>query len=119
MSARLRGKNGGEDEWQSIPDEWLTGPTRVTRSTGRPTPFDDKRVSTPGSEHSSQESELTELTSDDETDAHPQLHAHANSDGHSDQDSSLDADEEPSVPANFVEWETVHVCSLFLFSQMI
>jgi hypothetical protein len=119
-SARLRGTDGLKDEWQTIPEEWLAEPGsgRSVRTTRRPTPMNSRRASTPGSEHSSQESELTELSSDVENDPpsdsdsdNSHRRADIGSEEQSDNGGSPDGDEEQVVPVGFVEWETVRGCA--------
>lgn len=117
LSARIRGQ--AEDdlgEWQAIPHDWLepasnkSNAGRNTRSSGRATRQSSRGQSSSAVE-SDVESELTELSSEDEADEEL-AREHEPSDDENGGDGGRDdspevASEEPVVPADFVEWETV------------
>jgi len=97
-SARLRGTQ--DDEWQSIPEEWLKGVNqtrasiRLETKTGLET--DEESVS-----------ELTELSED--SSEPPSMSLIRELSGRNDEASEDDEDDYPAEPPpeDFVEWETV------------
>jgi len=99
VSKRLRGS--AEDEWQAIPDEWLKedgededyeedGPKAGTRTSSR--------LRKAGLDS---DSDLTELSEDEQEEEHDDIPEEV------EPEVSDPEEDEPSLPANFVEWETV------------
>jgi hypothetical protein len=109
-SARLRGKaDGDDDQWQTIPAEWLAESNAV-QSTRQSSRLSATRGPNMSSECDSQESDLTELSSDD--DGHGSAvdgssRATDNANSVSAHESTSEVDDDKPVPSDFVEWETV------------
>jgi len=131
VSSRLRrGERDPEEEWQSIPDEWLTEenseppPRESTRATKfrRPSPDDtdpesdleDPKPIKTGLESDESVSDLTDLSSDHEGDPHEDSVSTEDNDGdgiryHSGAplDGKHDDVKPDGSPEEFVEWEMV------------
>jgi len=131
LSSRLRrGKPGSEEEWQSVPDEWLTEdnseppPRRSTRATkpsrlspddmGSESDLKDMKAVKTGLESDESVSDLTDLSSDHEDDSHgdpSSVEDNGEDANKCDSDPPLDQkhdDTKPDViPEEFVEWEMV------------
>jgi hypothetical protein len=110
-SARLRGTDDGNSDWQQIPDAWLEVDVKPV-----PTPADDKiqlansarSLSASRPVGSDEESELTELTELSDDDASPDIaDDSAPDDVTAEKEQSPEEDEGFSVPEGFIEWETV------------
>ncbi|KAF9650242.1 hypothetical protein BDM02DRAFT_3185624 [Thelephora ganbajun] len=131
VSSRLRrGKPDSEEEWQSIPDGWLTEenseppPRRSTRSTKphRLSPDDtdsepDPEVLRPiktGLEFDESVSDLTDLSSDHEDDPHEDPVSTESDDGDGNECNSVppldeknDGIKPEDSPEEFIEWEMI------------
>lgn len=128
VSARLRG-NLADDEWQEVPDEWLSPSGHDGTEGEEKTPPNAKaRLKTGLETDEDSVSDLTELSEDDDTnegDAQEEADAEedeepAIKDEESEAESvpvpdksngKIDVDEEdeelPSLPEGFIEWETI------------
>lgn len=95
-SARLRGSQ--DDEWQSIPQEWLAEVKLIGASSSFPSKTglekDEESVS-----------ELTELSEDDSESPVPELNGHDNE--AEDEEEEQEFPQQGAVSKDFVEWETV------------
>lgn len=107
-STRLRGSQ--DDEWQSIPDEWLNE-SKPARSPQR---LEVQKTGLESDEESV--SELTELSEDMSEPASRSLEDEINTHEDDVATEELDLAEcEPEMPpANFIEWEMVCHSSVFL-----
>lgn len=132
LSARLRGTTVEEDEWQEVPDEWLTtSDTHKSSAKDQPTdpPPDSERKTRTGLESDgSSISELTELSDGEDdvegaernfdekpvvdtketgpTSAEKDTDEEAE-DHHGEEAKLADPPTTPLLPDDFVEWETV------------
>ena len=106
-SARLRGTATSEEEedWQPIPKDWLEG---------KDSP---KKKPTTGLE-SDDESDLTELSDDSAEEQAPSPHDEEQQDEEEaeEEEDPAKAEEEPSQPTDFVEWETVRLADFSHFT---
>jgi len=103
-STRLRGSQ--DDEWQSIPDEWLNE-SKPARSPQR---LEIQKTGLESDEESV--SELTELSEDMSDPLEDEENGHA--DNIATEELDLAECEPEMPPANFVEWEMVRLSSVFL-----
>lgn len=128
LSARLRGTLA-EDEWQEVPEEWLSPTAQDGEEGEEKTPLKAKaRLKTGLESDEDSVSDLTELSEDDDTN---EGDAQEEADGEEDKEpgvkdeeseaefvpvpdkpnGKVDIDEEdeepPSLPEGFVEWETI------------
>ena len=126
-SNRLRrGKPDPEEEWQSVPDEWLTEdnseplPRRSTRATKSTRLSPDDKVSKPdlgdskpaktGLESDESVSDLTDLSSDHEGDPHEDPASTDDNDGNENKrDSDALDTKQDDGPEEFIEWEMVRL----------
>lgn len=132
VSARLRG-NLADDEWQEVPDEWLSPSVHDGTEEEEKTPPKAKaRLKTGLESDDDSVSDLTELSEDDDTnEGDAQEEADADEDEDEDEEpdvkdeeseaesvpvpdkpnGKIDIDEEdnelPFLPEGFIEWETV------------
>lgn len=134
VSARLRGTVVEDDEWQEVPDEWLTvGDTRKSRTRDPPSGslLSGKKTMKTGLEgDDSSISELTELSDggDDvveverELDDKPVMDTEVTNPTSADRDTDAEVEDQqdevgrlvdspitPLFPHDFVEWETVSI----------
>jgi hypothetical protein len=128
VSARLRG-NMADDEWQEVPDEWLSPSVHDgTEGEEKTPPKANARLKTGLESDEDSVSDLTELSEDDDTD---EGDAREEADAEEDEEldvkdeeseagsmpvpdkpnGKIDVDEEdeelPPLPEGFIEWETI------------
>ncbi|KAG2036286.1 hypothetical protein BDR03DRAFT_866433 [Suillus americanus] len=103
VSARLRG-NLADDEWQEVPNEWLSPSVHDGTEGEEKTPPKAKaRLKTGLESDEDSVSDLTELSEDDDTDeGDTQEEAQEEADAEEDEEPNL-----PSLPEGFIEWETI------------
>jgi hypothetical protein len=125
VSSRLRrAKPDPEEEWQSIPDEWLTEdnlepPPRGSARNAKPTrlspddveevsDLEDAKPTKTGLEYDESVSDLTDLSSDREDDPHEDPTSAEENDGDGNKcDSNATLDKRHDDPEEFIEWEMV------------
>ncbi|KAH7884569.1 hypothetical protein F5I97DRAFT_1929415 [Phlebopus sp. FC_14] len=140
VSARLRGALAEEDEWQEVPEEWLT-PDKDNKDKAdeeRPalSPINTKNIKSGLGLDDESVSDLTEL-SDEEVDAQPTFKSEDAIAGVTERNAegagatvgvasrprlvitSKDVDEPLSLPENFIEWETVEYFHHFLEAPLL
>ena len=128
VSSRLRrGKRDPEEEWQSIPDEWLTEDnsetptrrsTRATKSsrpsldgTGSESDLEDLKPIKTGLESDESVSDLTDLSSDHESDLHEDPASTEDNEvegnKYNSEDENHDGAKLDASLENIIEWEMV------------
>lgn len=109
LSARLRGAQN--NEWQSIPDEWLNESSDAGHESGTEDERVDPQVSKMNGEREDSVSDLTELSDDsdaDDLDEKPEEQDTPDEQEEEEEDSPKQEEEE-NPAENFVEWETICV----------
>ncbi|KAF9243566.1 hypothetical protein BU15DRAFT_42854 [Melanogaster broomeanus] len=112
VSARLRGPAFEEDEWQEVPEEWLTTSNSNKEPQPDPPPVGKKKLKTGLESDDDSISDLTELSEDEDEEAEGDTEVDPG-DQQDEQpkaaDQDIDDDLPPPIPENFVEWETMCV----------
>jgi hypothetical protein len=108
ISARLRGMDDDVGEWQPVPNEWLEPSSRSARRKATRKPSPPTRSAT----ESSEESELTDLSSEDEADMPASETRHDELQKPDDEstgqtDIRAPIEDVPELSIDFIEWETV------------
>ncbi|KAH8831589.1 hypothetical protein DL96DRAFT_1778640 [Flagelloscypha sp. PMI_526] len=94
LSSRLRGQGGDEDGWQPIPKEWLQD---ESDQDGEGSDAEPKKVMKTGLEDDGNDDETSEEESEEEEEEEEP------------EEEPEELEGEQSLPANFVEWETIAV----------